>query len=85
MIEIRIRKVYDGHRGAEQTYINLKQTRKGFVEYTEELWPGRNCRPIKGEPKTITSAEANRIFKELTETAEPYIRYSEDGLFEKMR
>lgn len=84
MTEIRIKQVY--HRNDGDLYINLKQVEKGKVIYTEDHYPTRrSCRPFKSEPVTITTAEANKIFKELSLTATPYIRYEENGLFEPMR
>lgn len=83
MKEIRIQKVYDGHGG--NTYINLKQIAKGLVEYRESFYPSINSRAIESDPITITSAKANAIFMELKKTAAPYIRYNQDGMFEKMK
>lgn len=84
MVEIRIERVYDGH-GRHATYVNLKQTEPGVVWCSEDFYPIGSSRAIKGEKRQITPAQANEIFRELKQTATPYIRYSEGQLLNPMK
>lgn len=85
MTRIRIRKVYDG-RTCGQTFVNLTQTKKGIVEYSEDYYPTKNATyPFHINVKTITSDEANKIFMELKKYARPYIGHSEDDILSPMK
>lgn len=85
MKEIRIEKVYDDSK-CGQTFIILKQTEKGKVIYTEDFYPSKNsCKPIKSDPRIISAHKANEIFVELKQYAVPYIRYTDNGLFNPMK
>ena len=85
-MEIRIEKVYDGHRGGGETYVQMKQIEKGKVEYFEEYYFSKygNSKE-RSEKKIISSYEANQIYKELKKYAKPYYRNDDNGLFEPMR
>ena len=83
MKEIRIEKVYGGT--GYQTFVNLKQISKGVVQYQEDVYLSRYSAAVHCEPKLITTEEANRIFRELRKTADPYIRYSENTFFYPMK